>query len=209
MRRFIPHLLYAVIRILGATLRIRVEDRCGITNGTLGKPVIIIMWHNRILVAPYMFRRAVPTRPAAVLTSASKDGEILSAVIGRFQIGVVRGSSSRRGVVAMREMMALLAGGTDMTITPDGPRGPVYEFGPGALKLAQMTGAGMISYRIHYHSYWELRTWDRFRVPKPFSRVSIVFGPVQKLVRPVDAKGDEWFAAEKERVEAALAVALS
>ena len=197
------------MRLLGATLRIRVEDRCGITKGTLGKPVIIIMWHNRIFVAPYMYRRAVPTRPAAVLTSASKDGEILSSVIQRFGVGVVRGSSSRRGVLAMREMMAVLESGKDMTITPDGPRGPVYEFSPGALKLAQMTGAPLIPYCIHYHSYWELRSWDRFRIPKPFSQVSIIFGPVEQLVRPPDANGSNWFSAEKVRVEAALASALS
>ena len=214
MRNLIPQLLYFFIRLLGSTLRIGVEDRAGIVKGTLKKPVIIIMWHNRILVAPYMYRRVVPDRKASVLTSASKDGEILSQVIQRFHIGVVRGSSSRRGAVAMREMIAVLESGADMTITPDGPRGPVYQFGPGALKLAELTGAALLPYRIRYRSFWELKTWDRFQIPKPFSRVDIVIGPLEELSVPaVAGQGEEGlqeaFAGERKRVEAALATALT
>ena len=211
VRKLIPPLICAIIRLLGVTLRIRVQDRCGLTKGALTRPIIIIMWHNRISVAPYMYRRFCPKRREAVLTSPSKDGELLAGIMRGFDVGAVRGSSSRRGAVAIREMIAVLESGSDMTITPDGPRGPVYQFSPGALKLAQMTRASLMPYCIQYERYWELRTWDRFQIPKPFSRVNIVLGPLQEMAPPppaAEGSAEAWFLAEKARIEGALAEAL-
>lgn len=207
MRKLFPYLIYFFIRLLGATLRVRVEDRCGVVSGALPPGVIIVMWHNRILLAPFIFRRFVPKRAVVVLTSPSKDGEILAQVIRAFDAGVVRGSSSRRGAVAMRQMVAHLEAGTDITITPDGPRGPVYRFGPGAIKLAEITGRPLVPYRICYRSYWELRTWDRFQIPKPFSRVDIVFGPPCEVAVPAGAGAES--DAEQARAENTLREALA
>jgi lysophospholipid acyltransferase (LPLAT)-like uncharacterized protein len=73
--------------------------------------------------------------------------------------------------------------GYDIGITPDGPRGPKYVLGPGLLKLAQLTGAGLMPVHVHYESAWEFPTWDRFLVPKPFSKVHITLGAVRHVPR--------------------------
>ena len=173
------------------------------------------MWHNRISVASWLFRRFCPKRPAAVLTSPSKDGELVAGLVSRFgPTGAVRGSSSRRGATAMREMVATIESGTDIIITPDGPRGPVYQFGPGALKLAQLTGAPLVPFCIQYEKYWELRSWDRFQIPKPFSRVNVTIGPILGYrqapagVKHGPEEAEAWFIGEKARLEAAAAEAL-
>jgi lysophospholipid acyltransferase (LPLAT)-like uncharacterized protein len=92
-------------------------------------------------------------------------------------MGSVRGSSSRRGSTAIRELSALLEAGTDLAITPDGPRGPKYSLGPGAVFLAQKTGVPIIPIHARYHGAIRLKTWDSFGIPLPFSRVDIVMDP--------------------------------
>ena len=119
----------------------------------------------------------------------------------RFGIGSVRGSSSRRGSTALREMAAILAAGGDMAITPDGPRGPKYRLNPGVVKLAQITGAPIVPLHIAYSRYWEIRSWDAFRIPKPFARVTTTFGPLH-CVPPTT--NDAAFEAERARLEAVL-----
>lgn len=132
---------------------------------------------------------------------------MLTHVVRKFDAGIVRGSSSRRGAAAMREMVTLLQDGTDIIITPDGPRGPVYQFGPGAFKLAQITEQPMVPYRIRYRSYWELRTWDRFQIPKPFSRVDVTIGPEYRTAVPAVSAGAE-LDTERRRIEGTLTEAL-
>src|SRR5690606_16823834 len=98
------------------------EDRCGLLNGEAPRPLIWIFWHNRILGVTMAKDRFIHDRFGAVLTSASRDGELLAAVMARFGVDAVRGSSSRRGGTALRELTALLRSGRDIVITPDGPR---------------------------------------------------------------------------------------
>jgi hypothetical protein len=212
--RWVPTLVYGVLRALCATLRFEVEDRCGFTDGSLRGPAVCVMWHNRILVIPYAYRRFCRGRRGAVLTSASKDGSILAGVVAHFQMRAVRGSSSRRGGVAMRELVSLIEGGSDVGITPDGPRGPVYSLSPGAVKLAELTGAPMLPVEVHYDRFWTLKSWDGFRIPKPFSRVRVAFGPLHTLEPvPTLAHGgdgvppseESLFQKEMARLEAVMA----
>jgi lysophospholipid acyltransferase (LPLAT)-like uncharacterized protein len=113
----------------------------------------------------------------SVLTSPSKDGDILAGVMANLGMGSVRGSSSRRGSTAIRELSSLLEAGVDLAITPDGPRGPKYALGPGAVFLAQKTGVPIIPLHARYHWAIRLKTWDSFAIPLPFSRVDIVMDP--------------------------------
>ncbi|MES2475909.1 MAG: lysophospholipid acyltransferase family protein [Verrucomicrobiota bacterium] len=166
-----------VMRLWNATLRFEVEDRCGITSADKNlPPVIYAMWHNRIFVIPSLWRmKCGGHRKAVVLTSASKDGTTLSRAMAVFGIGSVRGSSSRRAVAALIGMKRSLKDGVDVCITPDGPRGPRYVFHPGAIKLAESSGAPILPIHVRFSSAWRLKTWDQLVLPKPFSRVTVIF----------------------------------
>ncbi len=92
-------------------------------------------------------------------------------------MGSVRGSSSRRGSTALRELSLKLEQGYDLAITPDGPRGPKYSLGPGVIFLSQKTGAPIMPLHARYHHAFRLKTWDTFPIPLPFSRVDITMDP--------------------------------
>lgn len=203
MRKLLPLLIFLVVRALACTLRFRVEDRCGLRDRAI-PPLIWTFWHNRLLAIPFARLLFVPHRNGTALTSPSKDGAILAGVMRWFGINSARGSSSRRGGVALRELMAALASGADVAITPDGPRGPLYQAAPGAVRLAQATGNAILPIHVHYSRYWELKSWDRFRIPKPFARVEIIFDTLHPV--PAMPEGDEAaFEAERARLERTLA----
>ncbi len=192
-----------LMRIWSLTLRIEVEDRCGITRpGGFPGPVILALWHNGIFTIPPVWRREIGShRKAVVLTSASHDGAALARAMAVFGLGAVRGSSSRRGVAALIALKRTLRDGIDVCITPDGPRGPRYGLQPGVVKLAASSGAPVIPIHLRVSSAWRLKTWDRFVVPKPFSRVRVIFDDA--LVVPPDLPDDR-FEAERLRIESIL-----
>jgi lysophospholipid acyltransferase (LPLAT)-like uncharacterized protein len=160
-----------------STLRFEIIDRCGLTRpGGLPGPVIYCLWHNRIFTMPAAWKKACGRhRQAVVLTSASHDGAALARAVGVFGIGSVRGSSSRRGVAALVAMRKALREHTDVCITPDGPRGPKHVIQPGIVKLAETSGAPIVPIHVEYSSCRELRTWDRFAIPAPGSKVRVIF----------------------------------
>ena len=166
-----------VLRSILMTVKVKIVDKAGaLKPDTSIPPAIACFWHNRILGISAMFLREYPKdvrRGVTVLTSPSKDGEILSQLMAHLGMGSVRGSSSKRGARAMREMIKLLEGGQDIAITPDGPRGPRYVMGPGAIALASETGAPIIPFHATYSRCIRMKTWDGFIVPLPFSEITI------------------------------------
>ncbi len=190
-----------LVRLLALTLRIRIEDRCGILAQRPEGSLIWAFWHNRILVMPWIYRRHLSDRNGAVLTSASRDGAVLAETMRNFGVSAVRGSSSRRGGQAMVELVKWIAKGHDVVIIPDGPRGPSYHLQPGIVKLAQKTGAGILPILVDYHSYWELKSWDQFRIPKPFSKVVVELGGYETVDSDIDG---ERFEGERLRLEGVL-----
>jgi lysophospholipid acyltransferase (LPLAT)-like uncharacterized protein len=184
-----------VMKLWSLTVRYKIEDRCGITRpGTHHTPVIFALWHNRIFtIPPIWWKTGGNQRKSVVLTSASHDGAMLSHAMAVFGLGAVRGSSSRRAVAALIGMKRALQEGLDVCITPDGPRGPRYEFHPGVIKLAQSSGAPIIPIHATYSSAWRLKTWDRFVIPKPFSRVHVIFGEAHAVPPKLDDHGFDAF----------------
>lgn len=137
-------------------------------------PVAFVLWHNRLFLASEIHRRFRPQRPLYALISASKDGALLTAFFGMVGgLEAVRGSSSNFGREAAAALVEAQRSGHDIGITPDGPRGPCYELKPGAVIVPRRTGAPVILIGGEFESAWQLKSWDRFYLPKPFSRVRL------------------------------------
>ena len=163
-----------LLQIWARTLRYEVDDRAGIVGGPVTENYIGALWHNRLLLFPSVLRRFLPNRPGAALISASRDGDLLADAIHRFGYDVVRGSSSRLGASAILQLTEVLASGRDVVITPDGPRGPAYDLGPGIVFLAQKSGAAVLPMNLEFSHCWRLGSWDRFIVPRPFAKVRVL-----------------------------------
>lgn len=174
--RLLAFLGSALLKALFLTIRLRLDDRCGLARNAFSDPCLICFWHNRILGITLAAHRRYPKRlrpGITVLTSPSKDGEILAQLVGAFGMGAVRGSSSRRGSQALRELVRLVRDGADIAITPDGPRGPRYCLGPGVILLAQTTGAAIVPAHASFSRCFRMKTWDGFIIPLPFSTISV------------------------------------
>jgi Kdo2-lipid IVA 3' secondary acyltransferase len=162
-----------------------VEDHAGALSTQPRPPLIWAFWHNRLFLIPYVKERWLPHLPGAILTSPSADGQIIADLCAEFGLVAARGSSSKpeKGMSALIKLADCIKAGCEVGITPDGPRGPKYVLGPGLLKLAQLTGAGLMPVTVHYSNAWAFKTWDGFMVPKPWSTVTIHLGAVTQVPR--------------------------
>lgn len=170
--RPLGHFLWFCISLVCFTLRKRVGKSAA---KYLQTQSIIAMWHNRIFAPCYLYRYIIHSKvTASMLTSASKDGTMLATVAQDYGMRAVRGSSRRRGAAGFMDMMRELDDGCHMCITPDGPKGPLYHCHPGIIKLASISGKPLVPLRVRYSRCWRAKTWDRFIVPLPFSRVELL-----------------------------------
>ena len=199
--RLLIAVCYRIFQLWVRTLRFEIDDRAGI----VGKPprgrFIATVWHNRLFLFPYAVRRFLPETRGAALVSASRDGAMLAQILKRFDFDAVRGSSSRRGATALLELADVIARGGEAAITPDGPRGPAYHLSGGIISLAQISGADILPMNFEFSRSWRLNSWDRFIVPKPFSRVRVVFG---ERYRVRQTATEEQFEDERERLRNAM-----
>ncbi len=162
-----------------------------------GTPVIYVVWHARLLVLPYLYR----DRGFRVLISRSRDGEMIARLVRRFGFVVVRGSSSRGGAEGLRALARALREGHSVVVVPDGPRGPSETVKPGVVALARLTAAPVVPMALGASSEWRARSWDGFRVPKPFARCVVRFGDPVRVARPPGRRADE---GPRKEIEAAL-----
>jgi lysophospholipid acyltransferase (LPLAT)-like uncharacterized protein len=200
-RRALIEFGYGLFRLWARTLRLRLEDPHDSVALVRDRPVIFAIWHNRLLMLPPPFDRWFPTRQSIGLISASRDGDLVSLLIERSGYGTIRGSTSRKGVIALRQLVDALAAGSNVLFTPDGPRGPVYQVSPGVIFVAQKSGAPIVPLHMEYSSCWRLKSWDRFCVPRPFSKMRFILGAA---LRVEQTTGAEQFEAERLRLENAM-----
>jgi len=136
------------------------------------EPLSMVIWHNRLFLSAEIFRRYRRPRPMYALVSPSQDGAWLSAFFALIGLRTVRGSSNNLGREAASALVNVLNSGRDVGITPDGPRGPIYQFKPGALIVARRTKTPLLLIGADFESAWRFnKAWDRFYLPKPFSKV--------------------------------------
>ncbi len=192
---------FRLLQLWVRTLRYEIDDRAGVIGKPTDQNYIGTLWHNRLLIFPFVLRRFFSNRRGAALISASRDGELLADAITRFGFDVVRGSSSRLGASAILQLTDVLASGRDVVITPDGPRGPAYELGPGIIFLAQKSGAAVLPVNMEYSRCWRLKSWDRFILPRPFAKIRVIIGQPHR-VRSTNTVDD--FEAERLRLQDAM-----
>ena len=192
---------FRLLQLWVRTLRYEIDDRAGVIGKPVDQNYIGALWHNRLLIFPFVLRRFFSNRRGAALISASRDGDLLADAIARFGFDVVRGSSSRLGASAILQLTDVLASGRDVVITPDGPRGPPYELGPGIIFLAQKSGAAVLPVNMEYSSCWRLKSWDRFVLPRPFAKIRVIIGQRHR-VRSTNTVDD--FEAERLRLQDAM-----
>lgn len=183
-----------VIRALASTWRYRV------INGeplralrARGVPVVLALWHGQMLV-PLWHHRG---QGIAILISEHRDGEIIAQIAHSLGLRTVRGSTSRGGGRALVGLTRELTTGHDIAVTPDGPRGPAESFAAGTVVAAQRAGAPIVAIGVHAPRAWRLRSWDRFLIPKPFSRVHIAYSDPTY----VEAQGPREAAAMTDRFQ--------
>jgi lysophospholipid acyltransferase (LPLAT)-like uncharacterized protein len=178
----VPRLAALIIRILGLTLRYEDRTDPGVTPGNLiPGPTVFAFWHRSLLACAHRFRNL----DIAILISPSFDGELIARTVELLGFRAIRGSSSRGGAAGLRSMQLAYTAGHRCAFTADGPRGPVFVAKPGAAQLAQSVGAqpGGTQPRGTWlgcfyalpDRAWQLRSWDRFLIPKPFSRVILTW----------------------------------
>lgn len=199
--RWLVEFGYWLVQLWVRTLRFELDDRGGIVEGSKQHPFLFAVWHNRLLLLPSIFRRFLTSRHAAALISASRDGDLLAAFVERYGYGTIRGSTSRKGASALLRLAEVFAAGTNIVITPDGPRGPVYELGQGVIFLAQKCNAEVVPGSMEFSSSWRFKSWDRFFIPRPFSTVRIIFGVPLRIA---DTPTAEEFEAERLRLQNAV-----
>ncbi len=186
-----------LVRLIGPTLRYRVEIEPGGPESGWVQPAVWVFWHRCVIPALYWFRG----KRIAVMTSSSFDGEYIARVIEKFGYEAVRGSSTRGGVRALLGMHTVIEDGRAAAFTIDGPRGPVYVAKPGPVLLARNTGTPLVAFHTAVERAWTLHSWDRFLVPKPFSRVYLRISRMMTI--PADATHEE-LASYHAEMQAAL-----
>ena len=207
------YLVQLVVRFLWVTCRI--EPVIGeqnlaalISDKSNQKPFIPCFWHELLIFGAYYLRQ-LKKRGTNIgfLVSPSADGELGAQLLDSYGIRAIRGSATRTGAQAMQALYgAVKKEGVCPANSPDGPKGPVREFKMGAILLAQLTQVPLVPIAYAADRAWRLKSWDRFVIPKPFSRVQIVVGQPIYVDKRLSKESQE---AVRQKAEAALNDALN
>lgn len=170
----VPRLVWALLSVVARTWRFEIVAEEGATplpEGVGAGAEIFCFWHQCVLPCTFYFRRT----GATIIVSQSFDGELIARTLELFGFQTVRGSSSRSAHEALFGLKAVIESSRPACFTADGPRGPVYQTKTGPIKLAQMTGARIGAFHLQPRRAWTINSWDRFLVPKPFTRIAVAW----------------------------------
>lgn len=152
-----------------------------------GEQIIVTFWHGRLLMMPFVY----PGQSATILISHHRDGEYITRIAQRLGYTVVRGSATRGGARAFRQLLQSLKDGSHVAITPDGPKGPRHQVKSGVIELSRLSGMPILPVAFGAWPRTILKSWDQFLVPRPFGRGVYVWG------EPIHVPGN----ADKAAVE--------
>jgi lysophospholipid acyltransferase (LPLAT)-like uncharacterized protein len=196
----VPPVVSALVWICGLTWRFEVIAEDGVIPVLYGQrpgPEIYCFWHQCVLPCTVYFRKSL----AVILISRSFDGELITRILLKFGFGAVRGSSSRSAREGLLGLKRIIENGRTAIFTADGPRGPIYQTKMGPIKLAQSTGAPIGAFHLEPERAWAINSWDRFLVPKPFTRIVVSWAQWTHV--PADLAADQ-FETKREELNAAI-----
>jgi lysophospholipid acyltransferase (LPLAT)-like uncharacterized protein len=164
--------LYYLIDALCRTLKITVKNKAAVDGlDKAGQNYVLAFWHGTMLLPWFVHRDSKCT----ALISKSRDGDLLARILKKWNYRVIRGSSSRGGDTALAIMVDFAKNGEIISVTPDGPKGPVCKMKAGAVITAKKSGIPLILAGVGYEGKRNLSSWDNFSIPKFFSRAQIVY----------------------------------
>lgn len=182
-----PTLGYLIIRLLALTLRITVLHRERMADfWAQGRAVIMTFWHGRLFLMPIQAPR---DKRFTVLVSQHRDGEYISRTVRKFGQHTVRGSTTRGSITGVKGMLNAYRQGSNLVVTPDGPRGPREVVQHGVVELARFTAAPICPVTFGADRKKMLKSWDAFLIPYPFSRVVFLFG--EPIMVPKNSSREE------------------
>jgi lysophospholipid acyltransferase (LPLAT)-like uncharacterized protein len=194
-----------LIRMLGVTWRIETRGEEHLERARrISERVIFAFWHGRLLVLSWSHRN----RNVHVLASEHYDGDLMGRTIEHLGFGHLKGSTTRGGARALRELRGVLAGGNDIGLTVDGPRGPRGKVQQGATELSRLAGSAVVPITDTASRRKIFRSWDRFQVPGPFSKVTVAYGEPVFVPPGTGAEEREMLRAELEERLAELTASL-
>jgi lysophospholipid acyltransferase (LPLAT)-like uncharacterized protein len=184
--RLTARLVWLVVVLLGSTLRPRWSGAERFRELVRARgPAVLAVWHHQLFLASWLIwsqgvRRGLPV---VVLISRSRDGTLGTLVGNLLGADVARGSTSRGGGPALRQLVRALGGGRTVLVIPDGPRGPALTLKPGVIALAELAAAPVVALGLGVDRGWRLRSWDRMVIPKPFARLHVHVGQPHTMGR--------------------------
>ncbi len=156
-------------------------------------------WHQQHLLCANIIRQWIDKGfEASIVISASVDGEIPARIAGAWGAKIIRGSANQTGALVMRDMYRALKRGSAIITTPDGPKGPIFEFKAGNILISRISGAPLVPLACAADRSWRLSSWDKMIVPKPFARVVIAIGEPHVVPRGTSVDGLEWHRVEMQ-----------
>jgi len=167
MLTLIPPVAYVFIRLLYLTCK----KRFHLPSKTPTAPFLVAFWHGEILMNPFLYKKMIKDVKMSLMISDHFDGEMIAKSMSYFGFDTIRGSSTRGGVKALKESFKKIDNGECIAITPDGPKGPRHSIADGIVAIAQKKELEIVAFNYKASSFWQMKSWDKFVVPKPFSTI--------------------------------------
>lgn len=190
--------IYRFVRSYAGTFRLHIDNeapwRAHLADGGA---ILLCAWHQQFFAAIRHFRRYRCYHPG-IMISRSSDGDLIAGVARRTGWRPVRGSSSRGGREAMHDVIQGIQGSRLAGHIVDGPRGPAGRVKAGVVRIAHESGAAIVPFSVAADKAWYFNSWDRFMLPKPFSRVVLRFGALMRLPETL---ADREFERQRQRLE--------
>lgn len=187
-------ILYYLLKIISRTLKVKVimSDKINLKDN-----YVCGFWHNKLIGASLTLTNFTEKR--VVLASASKDGELIAVPLEKLGFTIVRGSSGKDSIKSVLKLIKLIKLGYSAGTPLDGPKGPVYEVKPGMIYLAQKSGKAVVPIGISFSKKWVFKkTWDKFQLPKPFSKLVCIIG--DPIFIPEKDEKEEYINFIKEKL---------
>lgn len=163
----IPPLLYITLRFIWFTSRKKFHFITAIPKDQH----ICVTWHGELLMSPQAYRYIHPKHPASAIISAHFDGGLMASTLAFLRIRSLRGSSRKGARQVLLQAFKSIKQGEEVLITPDGPKGPRHSMSDGAIGIALKSKLPIFVMNFQAHSYWQLKSWDKFVIPKPFGKI--------------------------------------